>query len=253
MPPARRGDRLARPLRPPRLPDDPASSRRRDVPFVHLARRRRASRSVGRAAGADHRARLVGVARHRRAGVHGDRRTFAALLRARRSETRNATLWSSLVLRSDKHRVFFSGDTGLTTEYEEIRARLGPFDLVMLEIGAFHPAWGDMHLGPGNALKAHALLGGGAFLPVHWGTFSLAMHAWDQPAGSAARDRIEGQRAARDAPARRAGGADARRCPRGSLVAGAGRAGAPGARGGFRGQATLGRTVSPRLKGLIRQ
>ena len=39
-----------------------------------------------------------------------------------------------------------------------------------------------MHLGPQNALKALALLGGGAFLPIHWGTFSLAMHAWDQPA-----------------------------------------------------------------------
>src|SRR4029079_8066263 len=49
-------------------------------------------------------------------------------------------------------------------------------------VGAFHPAWGDIHLGPENALRAHALLGGGAFLPVHWGTFSLAMHAWDQPA-----------------------------------------------------------------------
>lgn len=95
---------------------------------------------------------------------------------------RNATLWSSLVVRSDRHSVFFSGDTGLTGEYQLIRDRLGPFDLVMLEIGAFHPAWGDIHLGPENAMKAHALLGGGVLLPVHWGTFSLAMHAWDQPA-----------------------------------------------------------------------
>ena len=95
---------------------------------------------------------------------------------------RNTTLWSSMVIRSERHTVFFSGDTGLTTEYEVIRQRLGPFDLVMLEVGAFHPAWGDIHLGPENALKALALLGGGVFLPVHWGTFALAMHAWDQPA-----------------------------------------------------------------------
>ena len=95
---------------------------------------------------------------------------------------RNATLWSSLVLRTDRHAVFFSGDTGLTTEYAAIGQRLGPFDLVLLEVGAFHPAWGDIHLGPAHALQAHALLGGGAFLPVHWGTFCLAMHAWDEPA-----------------------------------------------------------------------
>jgi L-ascorbate metabolism protein UlaG (beta-lactamase superfamily) len=95
---------------------------------------------------------------------------------------RNATLWSSLVIRSRRHAVFFSGDTGLTTQYAEIRKRLGPFDLVMLEVGAFHPSWGHIHLGPENALQALELLGGGAFLPVHWGTFSLAMHAWDEPA-----------------------------------------------------------------------
>jgi L-ascorbate metabolism protein UlaG (beta-lactamase superfamily) len=96
--------------------------------------------------------------------------------------SRNFTLWSSLVLRGSRHAVFFSGDTGLTPEYAEIRQRLGPFDLVMLEVGAFHPAWGDIHLGPENALQALALLGGGMFLPVHWGTFNLAMHAWDEPA-----------------------------------------------------------------------
>lgn len=95
---------------------------------------------------------------------------------------RNATLWSSLVIETPKHRVFFSGDTGLTGEYAAIRERLGPFDLVMLEVGAFHPSWGDIHLGPENALQALQLLGGGAFLPVHWGTFALALHDWDQPA-----------------------------------------------------------------------
>jgi L-ascorbate metabolism protein UlaG (beta-lactamase superfamily) len=95
---------------------------------------------------------------------------------------RNATLWSSMVMRSERHAVFFSGDTGLTTEYAAIGERLGPFDLVMLEVGAFHPAWGQIHLGPENALEAWRLLGSGALLPVHWGTFSLAMHAWDEPA-----------------------------------------------------------------------
>ena len=95
---------------------------------------------------------------------------------------RNATLWSSFVIRGPRHAVFFSGDTGLTTEYRTIAERFGPFDLVMLEVGGLHPSWGDMHLGPENALKALELLGGGAFLPVHWGTFCLAMHPWDQPA-----------------------------------------------------------------------
>ncbi len=95
---------------------------------------------------------------------------------------RNATLWSSMIIRSARHAVFFSGDTGLTTEYATIRERLGPFDLVMLEVGAFHPSWGHIHLGPENALEALTLLGGGSFLPVHWGTFALAVHDWDQPA-----------------------------------------------------------------------
>ena len=99
----------------------------------------------------------------------------------RTTGTRNSTLWSSYVVRSPQHGVFFSGDSGLTPEYARIRAQLGPFDLAMLEVGGWHPAWGDMHLGPVHALEAVALLGAAAWLPVHWGTFSLAMHAWDEP------------------------------------------------------------------------
>lgn len=95
---------------------------------------------------------------------------------------RNATLWSSFHFRGPKHSFYFGADTGLTREYEEIARRLGPFDLVAIEIGAYHPAWGDIHLGPANALTAYRMLGSGAFLPIHWGTFNLAIHPWSEPA-----------------------------------------------------------------------
>jgi L-ascorbate metabolism protein UlaG (beta-lactamase superfamily) len=94
---------------------------------------------------------------------------------------RNRTLWSSWVLATDEHRVFFSGDTGLTEDFATIKQRQGPFDLVLLEVGAFHPSWGDIHLGPENALVAQQMLGGALLLPIHWGTFDLALHAWDEP------------------------------------------------------------------------
>jgi len=95
---------------------------------------------------------------------------------------RNTTLWSSWVITTAKHRLFFSGDTGLTDEFITIGERYGPFDVTMLEIGAWNPAWGSIHLGPENALRAFAMLGKGTLLPVHWGTFDLALHAWDEPA-----------------------------------------------------------------------
>jgi L-ascorbate metabolism protein UlaG (beta-lactamase superfamily) len=95
---------------------------------------------------------------------------------------RNTTLWSSFVIESERHRVFFSGDTALTPEFADVHARLGDFDLVMLEVGGFAPEWDHVHLGPRNALEALKLLGGGPFMPIHWGTFNLALHAWDFPA-----------------------------------------------------------------------
>ncbi len=44
----------------------------------------------------------------------------------------------------------------------------------MLEVGAWHEAWGTIHLGPANALAAFELLGGGTLLPIHWGTSSIS-------------------------------------------------------------------------------
>ncbi|WP_426752098.1 MBL fold metallo-hydrolase [Myxococcus sp. Y35] len=95
---------------------------------------------------------------------------------------RNSTSWTSWTLLGPQHRVFFSGDTGLTDEFAEVGRRFGPFDVTMFEVGAFHPSWGSIHLGPHQALQAHEMVRGRVLLPIHWGTFNLALHAWDAPA-----------------------------------------------------------------------
>ncbi len=95
---------------------------------------------------------------------------------------RDSTLWGSWVLLGPQHRVFFGGDSGPFDEaFRQIGEKFGPFDLVMLEIGAADAEWADIHLGPDQAAAAHRLLGGGPLLPLHWGTFNLAFHAWRQP------------------------------------------------------------------------
>jgi L-ascorbate metabolism protein UlaG (beta-lactamase superfamily) len=94
---------------------------------------------------------------------------------------REGTFWTSWSLLGPQHRVFFSGDTGLTEGFREVGKREGPFDLALFEIGQYHPSWGEIHLGPLGALEAHALLGAKVLFPIHWATFQLGMHDWNEP------------------------------------------------------------------------
>ena len=94
----------------------------------------------------------------------------------------NQTLWSGWAIRGPQHRVYFSGDTGLFPALTEIGEKLGPFDLTLFESGAYNQAWPDWHLGPEQAVRAHQMVRGEVLIPVHWGLFNLAMHAWTEPA-----------------------------------------------------------------------
>ena len=95
---------------------------------------------------------------------------------------RNATLWAGWAMIAPDKRVFFSGDTGMHPAFREIGERLGPFDLTLIETGAYNVSWRDVHLGPEQAVRAHQLVGGKLMIPVHWGTFDLALHSWTEPA-----------------------------------------------------------------------
>jgi L-ascorbate metabolism protein UlaG (beta-lactamase superfamily) len=93
----------------------------------------------------------------------------------------NATLWAGWAIAGDKHRVYYSGDTGLFPGMKDIGERLGPFDLTMIETGQYDKAWPDWHIGPEQAVTAHRLVRGRAMLPVHWALLALAYHAWTEP------------------------------------------------------------------------
>lgn len=93
------------------------------------------------------------------------------------------TLWTSWAIVGNKHRVFFSGDTGYSKAFSKIGEKLGPFDLTVIKVGAYGPGqmWHDIHMPPEEAIQTHKDLNGKTMLPVHWGTFDLGNHEWDEP------------------------------------------------------------------------
>jgi L-ascorbate metabolism protein UlaG (beta-lactamase superfamily) len=93
----------------------------------------------------------------------------------------NSTLWASWVIVDDDLRVFFSGDTGYFDGFRTIGERLGPFDVTLVETGAYDAQWPYVHMQPEETVQAHIDLRGRRLVPIHNGTFDLAMHRWQEP------------------------------------------------------------------------
>lgn len=93
----------------------------------------------------------------------------------------NHTLWASWVIETGGDKLFYSGDSGYFEGFKEIGKRLGPFDLTLMENGAYDGDWSQIHMKPEETLQAHIDLGGKAMLPVHNSTFDLAFHPWKEP------------------------------------------------------------------------
>ncbi len=94
---------------------------------------------------------------------------------------RNETLWAGWVVRSDSKSLYYSGDTGYANHFSAIGEQYGPFDLTMIKIGAYSDSWPYIHVNPEEAVQAHIEVKGNILLPVHWATFTLALHPWDEP------------------------------------------------------------------------
>jgi len=93
----------------------------------------------------------------------------------------NSTLWASWVIRHKDLNIYFSGDTGYFDGFKKIGEKYGPFDVALLETGAYDKQWPDVHMQPEQTLRAFADLNAKWLMPVHNGTFDLGLHAWREP------------------------------------------------------------------------
>ncbi|MEW9699113.1 MBL fold metallo-hydrolase [Paenibacillus sp. SI8] len=94
---------------------------------------------------------------------------------------RNATLWCSWVIKGKQTSIFFSGDSGYGPHFKEIGDKYGPFDLTLMECGQYDERWSDIHMMPEESVEAHLDVKGKVMMPIHWGAFTLALHAWTDP------------------------------------------------------------------------
>lgn len=95
---------------------------------------------------------------------------------------RSRSLWGGWAFHTGAERIWFSGDGGYGPHFQEIGARLGPFDLAFMECGQYCDDWPLVHLFPGEAVQAAQDAGARKAMPVHWAGFSLSyQHSWFEP------------------------------------------------------------------------
>lgn len=108
---------------------------------------------------------------------------------------RNKSLWCGYGLEMNGTRAYFAGDTAYHPEFGRIGAECGPFDLVMIPIGAYDPRWfmHVVHVDPEEAVQvyqdlisSHAATPLPVMLGIHWGTFRLTDEPMDEPPRRAA-------------------------------------------------------------------
>jgi len=94
---------------------------------------------------------------------------------------RGQTFWSSFILKTRDHNLYLGGDSGYDSHFKEIGNKYGPFEIAILEAGQYNTMWPLIHMMPEETVQAAVDLNAKALLPVHWGKFTLAMHAWNDP------------------------------------------------------------------------
>lgn len=99
-----------------------------------------------------------------------------------RGLTRNQSLWGGFAIKAPDWRIYFSGDGGYGSHFQEIGKKLGPFDIAFTDSGQYNRAWPYVHMFPEQSVQACQEVRTRLACPCHFGKFTLAWHPWNEPA-----------------------------------------------------------------------
>ncbi len=102
------------------------------------------------------------------------------------------TLWGGYAVFAPDLHLFFTGDTGYSKDFKDIRERFasrqtpekgGGFDIALIALGAYEPRWfmSSQHVNPAEAVQIHLDIHAKRSVGIHWGTFELTDESLDQP------------------------------------------------------------------------
>ncbi len=102
---------------------------------------------------------------------------------ARGLHDQHKSLWGSFVFSYQKIQIYFAGDTGYSSHFTAIYKKFGAMTVSLLPIGAYEPRWlmKYQHMNPDEAVQAHLALHSQLSIGMHFGTFSLANEAYEDP------------------------------------------------------------------------
>ncbi len=93
------------------------------------------------------------------------------------------SLWGGWSVKLEAFHFLYTGDTGYSLDFKDIRSKLGKVNVAMIPIGAYEPRWfmGKQHVDPDGAVRIHQDLEADFSVGVHWGTFPLADEPMAEP------------------------------------------------------------------------
>jgi len=92
----------------------------------------------------------------------------------------NQSLWMSILIEVENHRILFAGDTAFNQEFiHEIRDQFGPIDVACLPIAPRNES--HLHLDEVRALVAFKLLNAKHMIPIHYGAYRTGAEKIEDP------------------------------------------------------------------------